>query len=260
MKISVRPVMPNEVLFPRIAENCAKYDRRLRKLEPHEGIAVIVGGGPSMRHRIQPIQSRAAEGQTIFALNGACGFLNKHGIMPDYQVLLDPQPFLTRYIGNAREYLVSSQCDPLVLAATPEPVLGHVATEGAEEATPHHPDGDCLVGGGLTVGLCSMCLVYTLGYRKMHLYGFDSSCEDDTDHAYPSPSGINERPDGAPVVVAELFGNKYRTTWSLAAQAETFPKVCNDLIDAGCTISVHSEGLIMAVVREMQCPTLQPVS
>lgn len=251
MEIDLFCVIPDSELVPRIRENCATYPARVKKIEAHGGHAVLVGGGPSLRGKISAIQKRQERGQTVFALNGAAAFLNAHDIVPDYQVLLDPQELLKAYFAPAKQYLIASQCHPSVLAACPEaPILWHVATEGREEATPHHPDGDCLVGGGYTVGLCSMCLAYAMGYRTLHLYGYDSSVTDAGDHAYECPVKPGQIFDTDPCVAVTVNGQRFRTTYSLAKQAMTFPKVCDDLIDAGCLITCDCDGLIQAVVAE----------
>lgn len=256
MEIDLFCVTPDEELFPRIRENCSKYELRAKTVKAHDGAAVLVAGGPSLRNRIAGIRKRQELGQTVFALNGSAGFLNEHGIIPDYQVLLDPQKFIVDYIAPAKHYLIASQCHPDVLAAVADPILWHVATEGAEENTPQHPGGDCLVGGGYTVGLCSMCLVYALGYRKLHLYGYDSSATADGDHAFKCPiRGVDQVFDAPPIVTATIGGKKFKTTFSLAKQAQVFPKLCNDLIDAGCLITVDCDGLLRAVVDEIHQQT-----
>lgn len=252
MEIELVSILPDDVLIPRIRENCERYSGRVRQVQAHDGHAVLVGGGPSLRDKISSIRQRQDHGQTIFALNGAGGFLNANGIVPDYQVLLDPQEFLKQYIAPAKSYLIASQCHPDTLAASPiTPILWHVASEGREEATPHHPDGDCLVGGGYSVGLCSMCLVYAMGYRQLHLYGYDSSVTELGDHAYPCPiKGVDQVFDTAPCVVATIGGKRFQTTFQLAKQAQTFLKVCDDIIDAGCTVTVDCGGLLRAIVDE----------
>lgn len=256
MEIDLFCVTPDVELFPRIRENCAKYERRAKRIDAHDGAAVLVAGGPSLRDKISSIRKRQQLGQTIFALNGSGGFLNENGIVPDYQVLLDPQAFMVDYLAPAKEYLIASQCHSDVLAVVADPILWHVATEGAEQNTPQHPDGDCLVGGGYTVGLCAMCLVYALGYRQMHLYGYDSSATADGDHAYPCPiKGVNQVFDGPPIVTATVGGKKFKTTLSLAKQAQVFPKLCDDLIDAGCIITVDCGGLIQAVMEDIRNKT-----
>ncbi len=244
MEIDLFCIVPEDTLIPRIQENCARYPHHVKRVPAHDGHAVLVGGGPSLRGSISSIKQRMEHGQSVFALNGACGFLNSHDIIPDYQVLLDPQELLKGHYGEAKTYLVASQCHPDVLAASPkEPILWHIAMEGREEITPQHPDGDCLVGGGYTVGLTATCLAYALGYRKLHLYGYDSSVAEIGNHAYPSP-GFD-----APLV-ATADGKCFRTTYYLAKQAMHFPKLCDDLIDAGCLITVECGGFLRAVVDE----------
>jgi hypothetical protein len=256
MEIQLFCVTPDEELFPRIRENCARVKDRVRVVPAHEGAAVLVAGGPSMRDRIHAIRMRHLAGQKIFALNGAAKFLNDHAIIPDYQVLLDPQPYLRSYLGLAKEYLIASQCHPDVFEAIEAPKLWHIATEHAEENTPQHPDGDCLVGGGYTVGLTAMCLAYAMGYRTLHLYGYDSSVTKEGDHAYPHPVyGSSLKYEVEPVAVVTIGGQKFRTTLTLAKQAEVFPKLCDDLNDAGCLITADCDGLIMAVINEMKIPT-----
>lgn len=252
MEIELFCITPEDVLVPRIAENCANYPARIRTVPAHAGHAVIVGGGPSVQEKISSIKARQEHGQTVFALNGAAGFLNSHGIIPEYQVLLDPQEFLTDYFGAAVNYLIASQCHPRVLAVSPKPpVLWHVATEGREFTTPQHPDGDCLVGGGYSVGLCSLCLAYAMGFRALHLYGFDSSVTELGDHAYPNPvSGAAHKYDTPPEVVATVGGQRFQTTLQLAKQAQTFTKVCDDLLAAGCVVTLDCGGLLKALVDE----------
>ena len=131
MEIDLFCILPDDELFARVRENCAVYQERAKVVAPHDGAAVLVAGGPSVRHRISTIRERQRAGQKIFALNGSAKYLNDHGIIPDYQVLLDPQSFLKDYIGRADEYLVASQCHPDVLTFVPRPVLWHVATDHA---------------------------------------------------------------------------------------------------------------------------------
>ena len=47
---------------------------------PHEGHAVMVGGGSSLEIQLHEVSDRKAWGQTIFALNGAAKYLADHGI------------------------------------------------------------------------------------------------------------------------------------------------------------------------------------
>ena len=256
LEIDLFCITPDEEVFSNVRENSASCARWAKRVDAHKGSAVIVGGAPSLRTRISSIKFRHDQGQTVFALNGACRFLNENGIIPDYQVILDPQPFLPSYIGEAKEYLLASQCHPDTFSAISSPTLWHFAMEGVEEHIPPHDESYCLIGGGYTSLLCSMCLTYAMGYRKLHLYGCDSSVTDGGDHAYPHPE-LGLAFEIAPIATATIGGKKFKTTLSMAGQASAFPKLANDLIDAGCLITTDCDGLLKAVVDEMR---IQPAA
>lgn len=251
MKIDVFCITPDEVLFSYIRENCAACRKWSKVIDAHDGAAVLVGGGPSLRSRLSGIRKRQELGQKVFALNGAARFLNENGIVPDYQVFLDPQLCLTDFIAPATEYLVASQCHPNVLKAVPDPTLWHLAVEGAQEQVPEHDDAYCLVGGGISVGLSSMFLAYSMGFRKLHLYGYDSSFEDNNGHAYVSPMKVN-----ANSVRVAIGGKQFVSTLNMVRQAQEFPKLCDELIDRGCLITVECDGLLRAVVDENRTAAL----
>lgn len=250
MELDTFCVTPDEVLFSQIRENCASRKKWSKRIVAHDGQAVLVGGGPSLRDNVPEIRWRQELGQTVFALNGACGFLNARGIIPDFQVLLDPQEQLGLVIAKARDYLIASQCHPKVVASLPDATLWHLAVDGAEEQVPSHDEDFCLVGGGLTVGLSSMCLAYSMGYRKLHLYGYDSSADEAGDHAYNNHVDTEASFHSEPGVIFTVGTKAFKTTIGLAKQAQQFPKLCNDLIDLGCLITVTGGGLIRAIVEE----------
>lgn len=246
MQIDVFCITPDEELFANIKANCAFTKKWAKNVPAHDGAAVIVGGGPSLCSRLSGIRLRQEHGQKIFALNAAAQYLNKNGIIPDYQVLLDPQPFLKEYIGIAREYLVASQCHPDTLRAVPDDAtLWHLAVEGVPEQIPEHDDDYCLVGGGISVGLSALPLVYSMGYRKLHLYGYDSSISDGRGHAYASPLKAD-----ANSVSVTVGGKHFVSTLNMVRQAQEFPRVCDELLSRGCLITVDCDGLLRAVVDE----------
>lgn len=249
MEIDVFCIAPDEEIFANIRTNSASCRKWVKSIPAHDGHAVLVGGGPSLRETFPEIKRRQELGQSVFALNGAAGFLNCQDIIPDYQVLLDPQPVVARLIASANDYLVASQCHPAVLIAVSDATLWHLAVDGAEQQLPEFDEAFCLVGGGFTVGLSSMCLAYAMGYRKLHLYGYDSSAADDADHAYPGLQAQLFHADNQ--CVATIDGKTFRTTFTFAKQALAFPKLCGDLTDRGCLITVNSGGLIMAVIDDM---------
>jgi hypothetical protein len=89
-----------------------------------------------------------------------------------------------------------------------------------------------------------MCLVYTLGYRLLHLYGYDSSYRESNGHAFKQSLNANDS-----CCYVTLDGVRYKCSIAMAKQAELFPILANDLIDKGCTITVDGDGLLPAIVR-----------
>ena len=234
-------------LFGNVSLNSRSCNRWIAQVPPHDGHAIIVGGGPSLAEFLPMIEKRRSFGQTIFALNGAAKFLNRHGIVPEYQVILDARPENIDLIGKAEEYLISSQCHPTLFEAVGNVTTWHPAMEGIETHLPEYKDEYALIGGGTTVGMSTMCLAYTMGYRKLHLFGYDSSHRQAMGHAYLQ--AMNNRD---PLCKVTMNGRVFTSSLTMARQAEIFPEVCNNLIDLGCVITVDGDGLIMEVVKSMR--------
>lgn len=234
-------------LFGNVSLNSRSCNRWVAQQPAHDGHAIIVGGGPSLVEFLPMIQKRRALGQTIFALNGTAKFFNRHNIIPEYQVILDARPENIDLIGKAEEYLISSQCHPTLFEALGNVTTWHPAMEGIETHLPEYKSEYALIGGGTTVGMSAMCLAYTLGYRKIHLFGYDSSHRQTMGHAYSQPMNNHD-----PLCKVTLNGKVFTSSLTMARQAEIFPEVCNNLIDLGCVITVDGDGLLMEVVKSMR--------
>lgn len=254
MQIEITCNTPDEKLFGQIAFNSRANKRWVKQCDPHIMHAVIVGGGPSLADNLHLIRKRQALGQQVFALNGAAKFLNAHGIRPNYQVILDARPENALLVDDADEYLIASQCHPWVFEACPDATLWHPALEGIDAHLPEYPDDYALIGHGSTVGLSAMALAFALGYRKLHLFGYDSSHRDTLGHAYPQ--SLNDRD---PLCKVTLGDKTFTSSWTMARQAERFPDICNNLITAGCVITCDGDGLIMEVLRQM-ARTAEPIA
>lgn len=248
MQLTVTCNTEDDVLFQNIAQNSLLPNEWVKSEQEHDGHAVIVGGGPSLLDTIESIRWRKSIGQTIFALNGAARTLKEHGVEVDYTVVLDARAFNVRFLGYSKKYLLSSQCEPSLFKAEPDAIIWHPAIDGIDAHIPETDRDFCLIGGGTTVGLSTMCLAYAMGYRKMHLYGFDSSHREKS-HAYNQPENENE-----PICRMTVYGKTFKTSWTMAKQAELFPTVCDNLIDLGCIITVDGDGLIPHIVRNMPKP------
>ena len=217
-------------------------------LEANERHAVIVGGGPSLKSNWHELLHWISQGADVFALNAAAGFLNDRGILPTYQVVVDPRESNVSLIGQARSYLCASQCHPALFGQIPLHRAGLFHMVGSAQGLVN----GTLIGGDITVGLVAPCLAYTLGYRQIHLYGYDSSYAEGEHHAYAQEQTDQE--SKRLEVFAELDGKMipFTTNYAMAKQAELFPKTAEILCNAGAVMTVHGTGLLPTIAKSMQ--------
>lgn len=213
-------------------------DRKWLELEEaHDGHAVIVGGGPSLEGDIEGIRQRQLHGQKIFALNNSYKFLLNNLIIPDYHIMLDARAENAVFIPQlpVKKYY-ASQCDSKVWDESPGAVLwNHVNASNVIE----NGKNGLFVGGGGTVGLCALSIAAMLGYRQLHLYGFDSSYYEDSHHAYKQDLNDNEK-----TLTVTVGEEKFYTAPWMAEQANQFMALAPQLIAMGCTLTVHGYGLL----------------
>ena len=243
-------------IFENVRINSRRGLSEVAPADAHAGHAVLIGGGPSLEWSLPEIERRQQDGQTLFALNGTAKFLLDHGIMADYTVILDPRAENARFveIPVTLGHLLASQCHPAVFerADAQKTWLWHFATPGIDEHLPQQSPSPPLMGGGLTVGLTAMALVFAMGYRKIHLYGYDSSDRDGEAHAYPQAEAAPEKKR----VEVWCGSRKFISGIAMYAQAEAFPRWANMLAEAGAVITVHGDGLLPTVARHMNSATL----
>lgn len=228
--------------------------------EPHDKHAVIVGGAPSLKDSIEEIRWRQSVGQQVFATNNTYTWLAEQRIRANCHIMVDARPEnakfapkmeFQRYSGHEELHIqphcyYASQCHPDIFSATKDCdiTLWHPMLPGMDEIL-----GDrkyALIGGGSTVCLKAIALAYTLGFREFHLYGMDSSYGE-THHAYPQSMNDGER-----VIEVDYCGEKYRCAPWMVTQADEFRQVASALVASKCTVTVHGDGLIPAIARDMQ--------
>lgn len=223
---------------------------------------VIVGGGPSMKDSLAAIKDHKRRGLKIVTVNNALRYLTKHGITPHAHVMLDAREENLSMVESAPKsvrYFLASQVHPCVFDALSghDVVLWHNGMGSGEDLMeiikPWFDEGPnqrpcVLVPGGGTVGLRAINLAWLSGYKKIHLYGFDSSYAEDDHHAYPQ--ALN---DGEPTQEVVLGDKKYRCARWMIRQAMEFQEHYLTLRDQGITIRVHGRGLIPDLWKALQC-------
>jgi hypothetical protein len=244
----------NEQLLANIRSSTARDLTWFDTAPEHDGHVCIVGGGPSVADKLEELEWRQSLGQKIWALNGAAHYLYTQGIIPDALVIADAREENKAFLPGAflpdfttRLYL-ASQCHPALFDKAElldlDVTLWHVNSEGVAELLADVDDKPVhLIGGGSTVGLNAIVLGFAEGYRKFHLYGFDSSFEENH-HAYRQTGN-----DGDVVIDALFDGRVFKTTAWMAQQVNEFQDLIPGLIADGCVVTVSGNGLLPTVAR-----------
>lgn len=242
------PNIDDETVFRNVGINSRRDLPWIKETAPHDGHAVLVGGGPSLAETLDEIAYRQDRGQTVFALNGVARYLAAQHICADYGVVLDARAENARFVTDEMPWLLASQCDPAVFdAAGQDATLWHFNTPGITDYMPPNKLDTPLVGGGWTVGLTAMALVFTMGYRKIHLFGYDSSDRASEGHAYEQ----TETSDEQKRVTVWCAGKSFICPVTMYAQAEKFEAWARLLADQGAIITVHGDGLLPTLAHAM---------
>jgi hypothetical protein len=238
-----------ETVASNVRHACALPHRWLDFAPAHAGEIVLVGGGPSLKNTLPEIHWRAAQGQTIVALNNSGSFLIENGIEPHMQVVIDARPENTAFLAppRAKRYFLASQCAPEVFDAVRglDVTVFHMHTDGIADLLPSDGRPVHLVSSGTTVGLAAMVVAYILGYRAIHLHGFDSSFTD-SHHAYPQPGN-----DADAVIDAVAGGRAFKTTAWMIMQTNQFQALAPALAEDGVVITVAGDGLLPYIAHCM---------
>jgi len=196
----------------------------------HSGVWNVVAGGPSLRKEILKI--RKAKGEKV-SVNGTHDYLLAKGIKPSFFILTDPQKHCERFVRKPQKgitYLIAAHCDPSVFDNL----------EGFDVRVWYPLDYELPVpvqiGGGTTVGLRSINIGYTLGFRDIHLWGFDG-CVKESHHAYPQKEN-----DSDETKIVTYDGRRFEMTEWMCAQAHNFEDLIRQPRDF--SVTVHSRGVI----------------
>lgn len=236
-----------EVVVEHIKHALKSEKSWIKQLPEHGGHAVIVGGGPSLVDHVEEIKLRSDDCQEIFALNNSWRILKDNEIDTDYHVMLDSRPENEEFILPSAIKYYASICHPDIQEKAD--VLWHPFIDGIQDHLGDDPSGEYLVGGGTSVGTRAMCLAYLMGFRNIHLYGFDSCYRENEHHAYSQKLNDNER-----IMDVWLGGKLFRCSPWMISQAEEFRDLMPQLVDLGCTITVQGEGLIPEMARQLAKP------
>lgn len=237
----------------------SSVDRGLEEFghsNPHEKEICIVGSGPSVKYQIKKIRKLKKKGCMVLAIKGAHDFLIKHKIIPHAALAVDPQTHIVSCFrkklpkGEGPVYLLASQCHPEVFDYLSDQriILWHLLAASSAEFL----KGRLQVGGGSTSGSRGIVLAWMMGFRKIHLFGFDSCLEGDGTNKLRKITGERwggKKKNGKNEVIMELVceGKTFYTDPAMAAQANEIQDVFQML--EGSKFKAYGKGLIQTVIE-----------
>ena len=240
-----------QAILDNIEANCARDLPRvsLRK-------ACVCGGGPSLADHLEEIREKQGRGFHVYALNNAGKFLRADGIMPNAQFIIDARPCNSEFVEDVHPkitYFIGTQCDPVVFDTVlanppslrpPVHMVNVAAVDGAIDLIGRLNPGATVLSSQPTVGLQALNLMDVLGYRIVHLYGYDSSHRDDGHHAYEQ--AVN---DDLKVLEWRFNDRGFKTNAAMAMQAEQFGLIYSRYVQRGMALEVFGDGLLPEIWR-----------
>lgn len=177
MRVKTQNCVDHEIIRSNISENLKLINNWLDYVQPHNEEIVIANAGPSLDpEKIRPFYNR---GVKIVAVKHALNKLLDAGIIPWACILLDPREHVKNFITHPKskdvKWFVASMVSPEVTKALIEQgceVWGYNAYVGAEEEK--LLIGHILITGGSATCTRSIGLLEgLLGFKKMHMFGYD---------------------------------------------------------------------------------------
>ena len=255
--VTPQDCMPVEDIRMNILTNTKRINSTIKRCAWNTEEIAIVSAGPSLKKQFKELQQLQNRKIKIVCVKHSHNTLLENGIMPWACTILDPRPFNEKSThGFVRKellaephprikYFVATMSNPDVvthLLDKKATVVGWDAYCNAIEGWDFFKD-KLLITGGTCAGMRTIGMLHTLGFRTIHLYGFDSCIEGE-------PKNKEELADDGrkkwlKVTVGE-DNKSYWTTGELLAQAQDFEKLMQRE-EVDLDIHVHGDGLVSAL-------------
>lgn len=247
VNIKGKCVLSDEVLFKNMDAAVLRGFPEIDRMHPaREGRIALIGSGPSVATQLDKIRELRAAGVPLVAIKDAHDWLIENDIIPDYAFAIDPQPhrfscFMKKHADV--HYMIASQCDPAMF----DHLEGHKITlwHPYIKHGCFYPPGKAVISGGTTSGLRAMVVFYSLGWRDMALFGFDSCLSEQALRV----NGTKMRAhDQIIEIQLEPGGQIFQCNPAMAQQAQHFQEQYDFL--EGVEFEAFGGGLIAAIIAK----------
>lgn len=206
------------------------------------GDIMIIGGGPSVDSQIDEIRSLKEKGVPLMVISRMYPWCKEHGLKPDYVVSLDCMEEQEKGFSDLQPdvtYLLASVTRPSIVdmlegekryvwdTKDDRKVQSMRLKHGYEVAT--------VINGGGSVTIACMSLAMNIGFRDLHVFGFDCMMKDPNHH---HASGISGESVVQRIFEVEIQGKSYFTSGAFLE----FARQTLDLVGAA-----HQEGMLNSV-------------
>jgi hypothetical protein len=271
--IKPKDSMPQDHIKDNIRYNVPKIGKFdwVKNYKPTNDHAIVVSGGTLDFKEIKKIQKKT--GGKIWCVKHAYPRLLAEGIKPYACVILDPRPIegtsthgivrteLFKEIDPSTLFIIASMTDTSVvnyIMDKTDNVMGfHAFTDGIRDEKIKDklvidpslpiPNGTALVSGGTASATRTLGLLETLGYRNIHMFGFDCSVPEKV--AKKNQDSKDEA--GNPKYMhVEINDVNYWTTGELLALAQDLEKMLEKK-DLGLNLKFYGENSLARGVWDM---------
>ena len=276
-----RDSVPKEYIRNNIVTNLTHIDKDkwVTKHPAHKDKAVIVSAGPYIDYAKLEKFIHDNPGCKVLSVKHALPGLMKNGIIPWGCIVLAPSPITGKSTHNivrkdlfektdpSINFFVASMTDPSVTEYLKEKdthMWGwHAFTDSLREEEEQGkviekqqvklseelgiPQGATLITGGTCAAMRGIGMIHTMGFRDIHLFGFDCCRDEPTDEEKTETTGDLEGGETPkPMYIQVNVKDKsYWTTGELLAMAQDCEKVFNDPGLEG-VLSFHGENTMVA--------------
>jgi hypothetical protein len=260
--------MPQDDIHNSIIANVPKIKKFdwVQQYKTNNKHAIIVSGGQLDYDKIREVQEKySAE---IWCVKHAYPRLLKEGFKPTACVILDPRPVdgvsthgvkrksLFETIDPDTMFVIASMTDTsavdYIMSKTDNVRGFHAFTDAVRDKNIKDkfvvnpklpiPAGTVFVSGGTASATRTIGLLETLGYRNMHLFGFDCSVHEDS-----VDKDAKDEMENPKYINVETGGFKFWTTGELLALAQDLEKMFENKT-LGLNINFYGENTLASQV------------
>lgn len=209
---TVTPVdcVAKEEISNNIKANMKLINRWLKQVKRHNGEALFVSGGPSIKDHIEEIRERQKNGAVIFSVKHSYPVLLENGIIPEFCCIIDPRPMdgvsthgkvrrdLFKEINPKTTFLMASMSNPTATEFFLERganVMGwHALTAELQPVLAQFKDIPREYTKSISFGTCSAIrmigIADMLGFAGLTLVGYDCNVDEPQDKEELTGNGM----------------------------------------------------------------------